>query len=282
MRLLLTLTICVLSTSLVHAQNLGIGNDGSDKKFQGFNLQGYDDAGGKSWDVNGDSANVEGASITLSNVEANTYGERKMNVTAETGHINQENGYMRLKRDVVITSEDGSQLLTDSLDWDRAGDSVTTEDDVIITDDRFTATGKGIDAKPGLKTARIMEDVTVRVDTDSKATALGASPRYLTITSDGPMVINQAEQKATFEDNVVASQLDRTLKADKMEAYFAQDMGQIDKLICTGNVVIIQGENESYAQKATYDAVNQTVTLSGRPKLIMLTEGNNGSTAFGD
>src|SRR3990167_2611940 len=120
----------------------------SEQKFQGFNLEGYTQSGEKSWEVKGESADIDGSQIKVNNVDANAYGEQKMNVTAETGMIDQATGKMRLEKDVVITSDQGSQLMTDSLDWDRNEDLVTTQDDVFIKDNRFTAMGKGMQPKP--------------------------------------------------------------------------------------------------------------------------------------
>ena len=134
------------------------------QKFQGFNLQGYGENGEKTWDVNGDSADIQGSEIKLSNVVANSYGKDKVSVTAQNGTVNQTSGNMLLEKDVVVTSDSGAQLLTDSLNWNRQKDTVSTQDGVIITHEGLTATGKGMEARPGLKNAQIDKDVTVRVD----------------------------------------------------------------------------------------------------------------------
>jgi len=156
---------------------------------------------------------------------------------------------------------------------------VATEDDVTITDERMMATGKGMEAHPGLKTAEIKEDVTVMIETEPGQENESST---VTITSDGPMIIDQMESFATFEDNVVAVQTDRTLKADRMEIYFDQEMSGIKRMVCIGNVEIEQGENRSYAEKAVYNAGDKKLTLSGRPKLILLTEGGSLFAASGD
>lgn len=249
------------------------------QRFQGFNLQGYDDSGAKAWNVNGDTADIAGSEIILSNVDANTFGEQKVNLTAKTGTVNQMSGKIHLEEDVVITSEDGKRLRTDSLDWHRDEDLVTTDDDVVITDEGMMATGRGMKARPGLKTAEIREDVTVRIDTESKQEG---DRKTVTITSDGPMVIDQARSVATFEDNVVAVQEERTLKADRMEIYFDEAMGGIQKVVCLGNVRIEQGENKTFARQAVYSAATQKLTLTGRPKLILLTEGESIFAASGN
>jgi lipopolysaccharide transport protein LptA len=212
-------------------------------------------------------------------VDADSYGEQNVNVTAKTGRVDQVSGKMHLEEDVVVTSEDGKKLLTDSLDWNREKDLVTTEDDVVITDERMMASGKGMEARPGLKTAKIKEDVNVLIDTDPDNKEGG---KKVTITSDGPMTIDQETSTAFFEDNVVAVQEGKTLKADRMEIYFDKEMSGIKEMVCIGHVEIEQGENRTFAEKAVYQGASKKLTLSGRPKLIMLTEGENFFAASGN
>ena len=248
------------------------------QQFEGFNLQGYTHAGEKSWTVNGDNADILGDKIKISNVDAESYGDGKVNLTADTGTIDQVSGIIHLEKDVVITSERGTQLTTDSLDWNRNEDLVKTEDNVLITDKDMTMTGKGMEAHPAMKTAQIDKDVTVTMDTEPKPDVTS----NITITSDGPMVMDQAKSYAVFEDNVVAVQADQTLKADRMELYFDAEKQQIKNMICTGHVVIVRGANQSFADKAVYDGAEKRLTLSGRPKLILVTEGENAITALGN
>jgi len=260
-------------SNLVHSQ------EEADQKFQGFNLQGYTDEGEKSWDVEGDTADILGTEIKLKNVVANSYGERPMNVTADTGTVDQTTGKMVLEDDVVITSDDGSKLMTDFVEWDKEKDLVSSEEEVYIKNESFSATGTGMRAQPGLKSAQLNKDVTVRMDTAEPETK---TPKLLTVTSDGPMVLDQLLLKARFEINVVAEQDDQILKADVMEIYFKEGMKDIKEMICVGNVEIIQGENKTYAEKATYNAEDQKLTLSGRPKLILETGGESGITPLGN
>lgn len=269
--LILIIGVIVAGVDPAHANEAG-------QQFQGFNLQGYTDDGKKAWVVNGDKADILGSDIKISNVDAESYGDQKVNLTAETGTINQISGNIHLEKDVVITSEQGAQLLTDSLDWSRNEDLVETDDDVVITNQGLTATGKGMKARPGLKTAQIHEDVTVTMDTAPKA----ADPKTVTITCDGPMVIDQAKAVATFETNVVAVQEDQTLSADRMEVYFDETNQKIKELICLGHVVIVRGENKTFAEKAVYNGAEQKLVLSGRPKLILVTGGSGAITSIGD
>jgi len=256
---------------LASAQFVWAQEEGS-QKFHGFNLQGYTDGGDKAWDVNGTTANIKGESIEIIDVDANQYGKEDMNLKAKTGVIDKATGDIHLEKNVVITTKTRGKLTTDTLDWKKQEDIVTTQDKVFITDKGMTASGLGLEARPGLKTAKLKRAVTVNVETEPEKK--NGSP--VTITCDGPMEIDQNANMAVFQDNVVAVQDDKTLKADRMEVHFDPDTSQIEQTICIGNVEIVQGENVTYSQRAVYNASDKKLILSGRPKLIMVTEGDGG------
>jgi len=243
------------------------------QQFEGFNLQGYTNDGQKNWDVKGDTADIQGNMIKISNVDANQYGEQQVNLKAKNGTVDKTSGNILLEKDVVITSETGSQLKTDSLDWQKEKDLVKTDDPVQLTDKGVQINATGMEATPGLKTAEMQKDVTVKIQPEGNKEKPPADP--VTITCDGPLEIDQKKNIAILNNNVVAVQLDRTLKADKMEVYFDATNKKISQMICIGNVVLIQGGNATYAERAVYNAVDQNVVLTGRPKLILIPEGKN-------
>lgn len=268
----LFLALC-LCAPIVHAQDADVeGNTDSDKEraieqeFEGFNLNGYTDGGAKSWDINGDKANISDEKVKITNVNANTYGQENVNLKSRNGMIDKASGNVLLENDVVITSDRGAQMTTDSLNWKRSENTVSTDDSVEFKDDAMTITGKGMVAQPDLKTASIQEDVKA----DVNAKPVGGVDQNITITSDGPMEMDQVKQIVVFTDNVVATEVatGRQLKADKMEVYFDQGAKSIKKLVCLGNVSVQQGENVSFSDKLVYDAVTQKMTLSGKPKLV--------------
>lgn len=263
MRIFLILFLFFLTEVAVYAQQ-------GAQQFEKFNLQGYTDSGAKSWDVKGDTAQVEGDIVQMQNVEANHYGEQPVNLTAQTGQLNKTSGNVHLEKDVVITAKDsGGTLTTDYLDWDKKNDLVKTDAAVVINDPSqgMTATGIGLKAHPNLQTAQMNEDVKVTVKNEKTQT------QTIMITCDGPMEIDQKKSKATFTKNVVAVETDRTLKADLMEVFFDPVTNKIKEAVCTGNVQILQGGNVTFSEKAVYNGTDQTLTLVGRPKLIMETGG---------
>lgn len=253
------------------------------RQFEKFNLQGYTDTGAKAWDVKGDTAQIEGNTVHINNVDANRYGDQQVNLTADKGQLNKESGNIHLEKNVIITAKEGGQLKTDHLDWDKNNDLVKTDAPVVITQPSqgMTATGTGLEAQPGLKTAQMMQDVTVTMKPD-KTQNPGSPVQTVTITCDGPMEVDQKINKATFNINVVAIETDRTLKADIMEVFFDPDTNQIKQAICTGHVHIIQGGNMTNSDKAVFNGDDRTLTLTGRPKLIMVTGGKGAMPSLKD
>ncbi|HQO57338.1 MAG TPA: LPS export ABC transporter periplasmic protein LptC [Candidatus Omnitrophota bacterium] len=249
---------------------------GAGQQFEGFNLQGYEDDGRMKWDLRGDTADVFGEQISITNVDANHYGDQAMNLKAKIGKIDKASGDIRLERDVVITSEQGRQMKTESLDWYKEKDIVETEDKVLLSDQRLTAVGTGMRASPGLMVAQMKKDVTVQVKPQPEE----PDSLPVTITCDGSLEIDQKKNKAVLKDNVVAVQGDRTLKADEITVFFDPEAQVVSKMICAGNVEIIQGGNKTHSQRAVYEAATQKLTLTGQPKIILITSGEGSIASF--
>lgn len=265
---------CLLFMCLLTAVSVCVPASAQDvpQQLEGFNLEGYTDGGEKAWDVVGETADIKTDKIDINNVDANRYGEPNVNLKAKKGTINKASGNIHLERDVVITTESGEQLTTDTLDWQKDADLVTTEDFVTITgNDGMKTTGTGLEAHPGLRTAKLEKDVTLKVNTQPEIPP--SLDNMLEVTCDGPMEIDQSKNLGVFHNNVVAVQAGRQLKADKMEIYFNPETQQVKQVICIGNVEISQGENKSFSDRAVYNAADKKMILTGRPKLIMVTEG---------
>jgi LPS export ABC transporter protein LptC len=105
----------------------------SDQQISDFSLAGYGEKGKKSWDISGKSADIFTEEVKLKEVVGNMYGkEEDMRLIADKGDFNKVNGKVHLEQNVVITTSSGTKLTTDSLDWDRKNQLVTTRDPVNI------------------------------------------------------------------------------------------------------------------------------------------------------
>jgi len=199
------------------------------QQVDGFMLEGFNEEGDRTWEVKGDTADIFGETIKISNVDANAYGQQEVNLTAKQGELDKKSGNIHLQEDVVITTKDGSQLKTDSLDWQKTENIISTQDPAEIIDKTMKATGIGLTAHSELKTAQLERNVTVELDAENSI--VDQRKQQVIITCDGPMEMDQQNNTATFKENVVAVRGDQTLKADLVEVYFDQETRKIVTII---------------------------------------------------
>lgn len=243
------------------------------QQVDGFTLEGFTEEGEPAWEVKGRTADVFGDKITISNVDANAFGEQEVNLKAKQGEVDKTSGNVKLRQDVVVTTKEGDQLKTDSLDWEKARNRVTTEDPAEISSKSIVAKGIGLTAHPELRTAQLNRNVVVEADTQDN----DGIAQQIIITCDGPMELDQLNNKAILKENVVAIRGDQILKADMVEILFDPETKKIVTIICTENVSVQRGDNVSFSDKAVYSAADQKVIFVGRPKLIMSAEEEDAS-----
>ncbi len=262
--------------------NSTVSDSGVQQQLEGFNLNGYNNTGQKTWEVKGDKADVSDEKIKITNVDANFYGKENANLTSKNGTINKTSGEVHLQDDVVITADRGTKMTTDSIDWDRNKDVISTKDPVKITDDQGVVTGKGLTAHPNLKQASINKDVKAVINTAASNNKGINNSQKLTITCDGSMQMDQLKMHATFSDNVVALEesTGRQLYTDKMEVWFDDKNKKIKKAICKGHVKVVQGDNASYADEMIYSGEDEKLTMTGRPRIVFDTASAKGEGLF--
>lgn len=92
----------------------------------------------------------------------------------------------------------------------------------------------------------------------------------LHVTSD-QMIVLRNKSMVEFTGNVKAVRMDSTVIADSMKIFFTEDSpdkgndtkNNIKQIISTGNVEYTAGERKAYADKAVYNSLNETLTLTG-------------------
>lgn len=277
----------------------------SDQQINDFSLASFGEKGKKTWDISGKSADIFQDVIKLKDVIGNLYGrEEDIKLTADKGDFDKVQGKIHLEDNVVITTSTGAKLTTDSLDWDRKNQLVTTKDTVNIERGNMVTTASGAHGEPNLKKVSLQKDVTVNINPEAEGENKEPSvKKKIVITCDGPLQIDYDKNIATFNNNVQVDTQDALIDSDIMDVYFGKvgadkdtsgpkkadsDAGsalggsamgsKIDKIIARGNVKITRGENVSYSDEATYSALDKKIILSGKPKLIIYsTEDMNAS-----
>jgi lipopolysaccharide export system protein LptA len=104
---------------------------------------------------------------------------------------------------------------------------------------------------------------------EKKLPSLSSEP--MTITSDR-MTFHEAEQRATFEGQVVVRQGDLTVKADRLDVWVNGSVttrgpvyggSTISSIKATGRVEVAHGDRLVRADEATYDQARQQIELVG-------------------
>ncbi len=248
-----------------------------------FSLSGFGSKGKRTWEISGKSADIFSDIIKLDEFTGTIYDQEKITLTAGQGSFNKIQGNVHLEDSVVITTETGARLTTEYLDWDKAAAEVTTEALVDIEKDDIIASGTGAKGDTNLKTIDLNKDVKVEItETRNK----------INITCSGPLHIDYGHNIAVFKDNVFIDDGQTQLSADLMEVTFQNieaegpddsltgRMGRLSKIkhiVASGNVEIAQGDNTSFSDEAVYDGADRTVTLKGKPQLIIYSDEDLGS-----
>jgi len=264
----------------------------SDQQISDFSLSGFGDKGKKSWDLAGKSADMFNEVVKLKEVVGNHYAEKdNINLTADNGDFNKISGVVHLENNVVITTSSGAKLTTNSLDWDRKQQIVSTLDKISLQRSDMNLTGEGAKGQTALKQMELEKNV--RLDIEPLDKQKGKKQKIV-IICDGPLEVDYEKNIAIFNNNVKVETSDLIMYSDKMQVYFIpkkeetnkdevnKDQGSIamsssiDKIIAQGNVRILRGENTSFSQEATYTALDKRIVLTGRPQIeIYQTENMN-------
>jgi len=257
-----------------------------------FSLSGFGDKGKKAWDLSGQSADILNETVKLKKVVGNHYAQNdNINLTADNGDFNKKSGVVHLQDNVVITTSSGAKLTTDSLDWDRKQQIVSTLDKVNLERSDMNLSGQGAVGQTALKQVVLEKNVRLDILPDDKKEN---KKEKIIITCDGPLDIDYDKNIAVFNNNVKVEKPDLTIYSDKMEVYFTPKQGDgvnaqessvmsssINKIVASGNVRIDRDGNTSYSQEAIYTALDKKITLTGRPQIIIY-QTEDMSAAFGN
>jgi LPS export ABC transporter protein LptC len=278
---------CSKSEAFAENKNVNLGE--SEQQISDFSLAGYGEEGKKKWDISGKSADVFTETVKLTNVTGNMYGkEEDIKLTADKGDFNKTDSKVHLEHNVVITTTKGTKLTTDSLDWDRKNQVVSTQDTVNIERENIFTVGRGARGETNLKRVALEKDIRLDINPAKPNNKEDSAvlKEKITITCDGPLEIDYEKNVATFNNNVKVDRQDSVIFSDRMDVFFItakdkeeikKDAGQasgfmgnkIDKIVARGNVKVIRGENISYSEEAIYTAADRKIVLKGRPKLVI-------------
>ncbi len=91
------------------------------------------------------------------------------------------------------------------------------------------------------------------------------------ITSTNGMEVRQTALTMTAKRNATLTEKDNKLNADEITGYFVRpDKNKYDlrRVVATGNVVIVTPSETVHGDKAVYDVVGQTATVTGNVRVV--------------
>lgn len=229
-------------------------------KVYSFSFSKYTTSGDKEIEIEGDSADVFARSVVLKNVIAKAYAEESpVTITADEGTIDKATSKVRLDKNVVATTENGTRLLTETLDLLPAKKMLETAVEAEVKKDNISIDGIGAQGDSRLKKVKFKKKVTVVVKNPEST-----SGKPTVITCEGPLVVDYEKNIARFHDNVIAQDEKGKLRADIMDVYYNKETRRVSKMVAVGNVVVEnQDGNQTFSDNVTYLAEEGRIILGG-------------------
>jgi LPS export ABC transporter protein LptC len=259
----------------------------ANQQMSAFTLTGYEPDGSKRWVLHGQGASAEDAFVTILKPDAVSYDpERTAYLTASAAQVHQADRRVRLEHEVVLHTSDGLWLTTPLLHWLPDQQEMATESPVRIETDHMLLRGRGLVGHSELKHATIARDIELVLNPSDHEVgpavplAGGAEGRrQVTITCDGPLTFDYAQNIATFEQNVHVQDPNGDLYSDRLIAYLDRRTHTIRYAEAIGQVRIHQQQNTALSERAVYEPAIGKITLVGRPSLLVYPSEEGGADA---
>lgn len=253
----------------------GNAYSGGQQEITDFYLSNFREDGSSDWEIKGQKALVAGDYINIETMEANYFLDADtLLVKSNQAKLNQKTQDMHLEGNVEIENSQGWNLKADYLDWQREKEHIRTQSPVKAVRDSLMVKANGFFADSQLEKADFQKNV--QVDFSGKKNNEDA----VTINCDGPLQIEYSSGKAVFEKNVIIKHQQGSLFSDLVTLFFDTEDETIIKIISEGNVRIVRDNNITLADKATYLAEEEKLTLEGKPRIIYFPDAESGSSGF--
>ena len=140
-----------------------------DQEIDGFALTQTRD-GEKMWVLSADHALVfeDAGRVELPRFRVeffNDMGDVRSILTARNGLLMRRTSDMEAFGDVIVTSEDGTRLMTERLTWNERTGKIESDRFVRVVQGRDEFTGTGLEADPDLKNIRVRSEFKAYVRT---------------------------------------------------------------------------------------------------------------------
>jgi len=185
-----------------------------------FKVKGYDANRKVRWGLEGESANVVGDKINISNLSAVYYGdEMTLNLVSENAVYDKKTQNIELKGNIVGKTSDGGELMTDYAKWNADREEITSDSHVVIKRQNIVCKGIGLVTKPRIKQVTFNKEVDVDFSSDKR------------ILCDGPFEIDYDKNKAVFKNNVTVIDKKGKMFVDELVVYIDPETKKVTECI---------------------------------------------------
>ncbi len=193
-----------------------------------FKVEGFNEDQKVQWGLEGESARVIEDKINIKNLHGVYYGDDMTFVVfADSAVYDKKTQDIELKTNIVGKTSDGGEFITDYAKWNAKSEEITTDSRVIVKRQNITCAGRGVVTKPRLKWVLFREEVEVDIAPDKK------------IVCSGPFELDQAENKAIFNDDVKITDKESETFTDKLTVYLNAGTNEIERIVTEGNVKVV-------------------------------------------
>ena len=232
-----------------------------------FSLSGVSDT--TQWEVAGDSAALAGKKARLKNVVVNAQSDKiGYTLRSDDGTFDMESNEALLEKNVYGVTSEGVKIKTSELYWNPQTQSIRSSSPTTISKDNTTITGTGMRAEAEMRDIELEKDVTVTIkdNDDPKSTRTE-------ITCDGKVEFKSDKNIAVFYENVAVKDTKGFIYCDILEIHFDPDTQEIAGMTAIGNARVVDKNKVTYSEKVEYDKINNTVTWTGNPRIVIYAQG---------
>ena len=146
----------------IETQKKEVASDSADVKLANVTYSTVNEDNIKEWDLKADSASYfeDMERLYLDEVEVTLYSDDKIyHLTGNEGRFNTKTRDIEIKGQVKVVMPDGTELCTETLNYDHQKKLMTSKDKVSITREKFAINGIGVVINPKEKKLLLLEKV---------------------------------------------------------------------------------------------------------------------------
>ena len=237
---------------------------GVEEFVEDFHFTGFNNKGERIYDVWAKTARILEDIVKMDKLTAKVYGEDSTFIESQKATLFKKTQNIVLKDDVKIYNSQGQVLETQELQWEPKKNQASTDKEVVIKNKKLLLKAKGLKQDMNNRSLTLDKDIKLKFEKKNKT--------FTYITCDGPMEIDYEHNCAVLYNNVKVDDERGQIFADRMDVFFDPNTKSINKIHAKGNVKILRKDSTTYAQEAVYDITTKKLTLSGSPRILIISE----------